>query len=189
MAKYEIELLGYGGEFVLGTLTKEQYDYWVDHQDDGLDSHVFWDPYDGSEGNPITDDQDPRFLGYWHDIDDIEHVTGASMDSARVLVTSMDTGKEVYTSDELNLGNTTDQLVDEQESGYYWTAYASEKGQHFYAELEIDGDFDPSKLIVNVTNVDGECIIDEVMYDGETLDNEGGDTITKSQDYELHEIV
>ena len=41
---------------------------------------MFWDPYDGSEGNPITDDQDPRFLGYWHDIDDIEHVTGASMD-------------------------------------------------------------------------------------------------------------
>ena len=32
MAKYEIELLGYGGEFVLGNLTKEQYDYWVDRK-------------------------------------------------------------------------------------------------------------------------------------------------------------
>ena len=29
MAKYEVELYGYGGEFVLGTLTKAQYDFWL----------------------------------------------------------------------------------------------------------------------------------------------------------------
>ena len=28
--KYTIEINGYGGEVVLGKLTKEQYDYWID---------------------------------------------------------------------------------------------------------------------------------------------------------------
>ena len=190
MAKYEVELYGYGGEFVFGTLTKEQYDFWIENEGDGLDSHVFWDPYDDADGdNPITDEEDPRFLGYWHDLDDIEHVCGADVDSCRVVVTSLDSGEEVYTSDDVNLVHTTDQLVEEQKRGYYWTAYASEKGQHFYAELEIDGEFDPTKLTVNATNLDGEHIIDEVMYNEETLDNDGGSTETKSQSYELHEIV
>lgn len=190
MAKYEIELYGYGGEHVLGKLTKEQYDFWVDNQDDGLDSHVFWDPTDDADGdNPITDEEDPRFLGYWHDLDDIEHISGADVDACRFVVTSLDSGEEIYTSEEPKVLDTTDIYVQDQKSGYYWTAYASEKGQHFYAELEIDGDFDPEKLAVYVTNLDGEHIIDEVVYDGETLDNEGGSTDTKSQGYDFHEVV
>ena len=190
MAKYEVELYGWGGEFVIGTLSNEQYDFWIEHEGDGLDSHVFWDPYDEGDGdNPVTDDEDPRFLGYWHDLDDIGHVCGASVDSCRLVVTSMDSGEEIYTSDEVNVKSTEDQLVDDQKRGFYWTAYASEKGQHFYAELEIDGDFDPNKLTMYATNINGEHIIDEVMYDGETLDNDGGSTDTKSQGYDLHEIV
>ena len=95
MAKYEVELYGYGGEFVFGTLTKEQYDFWIENEGDGLDSHVFWDPYDDADGdNPITDEEDPRFLGYWHDLDDIEHVCGADVDSCRVVVSSSSKAEE-----------------------------------------------------------------------------------------------
>ena len=31
--KYEIEITGYGGEIVMGKLSPEQYDYWIDHAD------------------------------------------------------------------------------------------------------------------------------------------------------------
>ena len=66
--KYEIEIRGYGGEIVMGKLTKAQYDFWIDHADresEELHSHLFWDPWSDEEGNPVTDDEDPRFLGNW----------------------------------------------------------------------------------------------------------------------------
>ena len=31
--KYEIEIYGYGGEIVMGKLTKEQYEFWIDLSD------------------------------------------------------------------------------------------------------------------------------------------------------------
>ena len=42
--KYEIEITGYGGEIAMGKLTKEQYDFWIDHADresEELHSHLF----------------------------------------------------------------------------------------------------------------------------------------------------
>ena len=57
--KYEIEITGYGGEIVMGKLTKEQYDYWIDHADresEELHSHLFWDPWsdEDEEDNDIS---------------------------------------------------------------------------------------------------------------------------------------
>ena len=71
--KYEIEIYGYGGEIVMGKLTKEQYEFWIDSADresEELHSHLFWDPWSDEDGNPMTDDEDPRWLGQWYEIDD-----------------------------------------------------------------------------------------------------------------------
>ena len=191
MATFEIEIFGYGGEYVIGSLTKEQYDYWqplIDEGDtEGLDSHLFWDPYDQGEDNPITDDKDPRFLGYWHDIDNIAHSCGADANACTIIVKSADTGEEIYKTDEPNVLDTEHYDVDDQDSGYYFVGYAGEKGGFFEAELEIN-EFDPSKLAVKVSNINGEAIIDEVEYDGQELDNDGGGTTGKSQGYDFYEI-
>ena len=32
---------------------------------------LFWDPWSDEDGNPMTDDEDPRWLGQWYEIDDI----------------------------------------------------------------------------------------------------------------------
>ena len=60
MATFTIEINGYGGEMVLGSVSKEAYEYWgvKGEDDEGLHSHLFWDPYEESDGNEITDDED-----------------------------------------------------------------------------------------------------------------------------------
>tara|TARA_B100000809_G_scaffold88067_1_gene86458 strand:+ start:934 stop:1506 length:573 start_codon:yes stop_codon:yes gene_type:complete len=189
MATFEIEIFGYGGEYVIGNLTKEQYDYWlplIDEGDtEGLDSHLFWDPYEEGEGNPITDENDPRFLGYWHDLDNIAHSCGADAESCEIVVINADTGDEVYKTDEPTISDT--EQYEYTNSGYYFKGNATEKGQFFFAEMEADK-FDPSKLTVKVSNIDGNNIIDEVEYDNKYLDNDGGSTTGKGSDYEFVEI-
>ena len=185
---YEIRIDGYGGEVVAGKLTKEQYEFWVDKQDEeGMDSHLFWDAYSDEDGNPVTDDEDPRFLGSWWELDDIEHTNGANVDACTVTVKDED-GNVVYETDEPLISKIEVVDFDTMDPGYYFKGYSAEKGDFFLAELETDK-FDPSKLKYSATNIQNDIIIDHVEYDGKDLDNEGGDTLGKSQGYEFVEIV
>ena len=51
-----------------------------------------------------------------------------------------------------------------------------------YAEFETDK-FDPKKLKFYGSDVEGELSSDSVEYDGNELDNEGGDTTGKASGY------
>ena len=189
MATFTISINGYGGEVVLGKITKEAYEYWSTREDDdeALNSHLFWDPYEEEDGNDVTDDEDPRFLGQWWEIDDIEHTNGANVNECTVYVED-ENGNEIYETDEINLENTTYSDPDDQEPGYYFKGWSAEKGNFFHAEFEADS-FDYNKLKFFATDIDGDTIIDHVEYDGEQLDNEGGDTRGKSQGWEFYEIL
>lgn len=185
---YEISINGYGGEVVAGKLTKEQYDFWADKQDDEeTNSHLFWDPWSDEDGNPITDDEDPRWLGNWYEIDDIEHTNGANVDACTVTVED-DQGNVVFETDEPKIHKTEVTDIDSMEPGYYFKGYSAEKGNFFFAEFEAD-EFDPDKLRFFATDIEGDVIIDMVEYDGEDLNNDGGDTRGKSQGFEFHEVV
>lgn len=185
---YEITINGYGGEVVLGKLTKEQYDFWVDKQDDdSMNSHLFWDPYEEDEGNPVTDPDDPRFLGYWHDIDSIEHLNGAQVDMCYIEVND-DNGNLVWETEEPNIVSTETFDVDEQDPGYYFKGWTSEKGNFYIAEIETDK-FDPAKLRFYASSVEGDTIISRVEYNGEELDYDMDGTTGKGQGFELYEMV
>jgi len=87
---YKVYLLGYGGEHVIGTLTKEQYDFWKDLEEEDIINHAFWDPWDESDENPVFDDTDPRFLGNWYDLDDLMHENGVSAENALITIEEVD---------------------------------------------------------------------------------------------------
>jgi hypothetical protein len=72
-------------------------------------------------------------------------------------------------------------LEELHEKKYIVTYVSYEKGEFFRAEFEIDEEFDKSKITV-LTAEDwrtGEDLIADISYDGEDLDNEGGDTTGK----------
>ena len=121
-------------------------------------------------------------------MDNIAHSCGADLDSCTVVVTSTDTGEEIFKTDEPNVSDTEHYEDNQLDPGYYFKGYAYEKGQFFLTELEIEGKFDPNKLTVRISNIDGNHIIDEVEYNGEYLENEGGGTNGKGTDYEFVEI-
>lgn len=180
MATYRVNVQGYGAEMVFARITKEQYEYWKplnDEDSDAINQHLFWDPYEEDEGNEITDDTDPRWLGMWYDMEGtIEQCHGAEAGSAwlRVyndedeMILEKDISAGMVEADETN-ANT-------EGEGYYVLAQSSEKGTFFTAELNVDGDIDPSKFNFYGVTLDSAPMVTHVDYDGEDLEDEGGDT-------------
>lgn len=191
MAKtFTVEIYGYGAEMCVGTVTKEQFEFWEDQDEEVVHNHSFWDPYesdkDDENPNPITDDEDPRFLGYWHECDDIEHINGAMFDGLTVIVTDED-GNEIYKEHDIECDfEHIDK--DDLEPGFYIHGWSSEKGGFFQGEFEAE-EFDAGKLTFSGTDILGDRLVDGVMYNDEFIDNEGGDTRGKSSGIEFFEVV
>ena len=71
------------------------------------------------------------------------------------------------------------------EGDYVVQFYSSEKGSFFDGVITTFGDFDPKKLnIVYTEYPNGEDIVTVVEYDGQNIDNNGGDTNGKG--YSAH---
>ena len=72
---YKIRLWGYGGEMVLGEITKKTWDYFREHRIDVSDYAT--DSDFGEELN-IPKDCQPFYPGEWHDCDNLYHGWGVS---------------------------------------------------------------------------------------------------------------
>jgi hypothetical protein len=81
---YFISIGGYGGEMVYGRLTKEQFAYWEEHEDDFEEYMCSWDKDEEWPNVP----EHARIEGEWYDNDDILHETGCGVSSAWVQVES-----------------------------------------------------------------------------------------------------
>ena len=72
-----------------------------------------------------------------------------------------------------------------KEPDYVCQFWSAEKGTFFDALIETDGEFDISKLTIKTEEFpNGDDAVVDVMYDGESLDNQGGDTNGKG--YSVH---
>lgn len=181
MTTYTVNVQGYGAEMVFARITKEQYEYWKplnDEESDAINQHLFWDPYEEDEGNEITDDTDPRWLGMWYDMEGtIEQCHGAEAGSAWLriydenneMVHEMDIGADKVEPAE-------DTSAKTEGEGYYCKAQSSEKGTFISAQLEVDGEIDLSKFKFYGCRIDGDLLVTNLEYDGEDLEDDGGDT-------------
>ena len=127
-----------------------------------------------------------------------EHSYGGTWDSCYICIDEVENGEynasvvtEVLNEriSDLNdrLGEESDYEVemvqmgvcDEEPEGTEYIAqlYSSEKGTFFDGTITTYGEFDPTKLTLATTEfLNGEDTITEVEYDGQTIDNDGGDT-------------
>jgi len=207
MAKfYEIQIWGYGGELVYGRLTKEQFDFWKDNEQ--MTSHV-WDPdEEDTDENPVSDPEDARYIGYWHDQDNIEHFNGADVGNARLEVQEVDSNEwpnkpigdaiingldlEPLLKDHPN--TVWDELdLDEHEDDdplYIFQGMSIEKGTFASGVIELPNDevFDIKKLSFSVTACpNGDRLVDIISYGTIDFDNMGGDTTGKGSDFQMFE--
>jgi len=194
-----IGLHGYGGEVVLGKVSKKSYDFWTSEEGSELFSEYVWGPDWFSENNP--DFKVPKFaeLPNWYDIDDIAHESGATWGHCRLYIREMEgldyRAKEIK---EIFDGDLQDFLIEHelevdweeahpQPKKYTFYGYSSEKGTFWEGTTEIeDKEFDPKKLTFSGSEIYQDELIYYIEYEGvEYLNNDGGGTDGKSSGFEL----
>ena len=191
---YKIQLWGYGGEYIMGTVDRKIYDYFKQRR---LDLSDFaWDS-EYAEDNHIPEEMWPFPPGSYYDCDDMCHEHGVDRNAGTLQI--MNENEEVVYEKRLadisGMGADGDEPEPEWGGGEeYWIGMkpvgtvvffgvSNEKGTFFEGEIELKQPFDASKLELGYDEIDGNDIINSVKYDGEQIDNWGGDTSGKSSEF------
>ena len=151
-------------------------------------------------------DDGTRYHSSWYEAsDEFAHQWGVEIGSARITVEEVSSNE--YNAElirEIIDGKTVDDLdpdgeidmidygmmtyhggepVDEPE--YVCQFWSSEKGIFYDGIIETEGEFDINKLILKTEEFpNGDDTVVDIMYDGESVDNQGGDTNGKG--YHVH---
>jgi hypothetical protein len=188
---YRISMWGYGGEKVMGTVTKECWDYCMEHQVDLSD--IAWNS-EAAEDIGLDEEKLPFPPGSWYECDDMAHVSGVSRDAGTLQVED-ENGNTVFEKslddcdgcedspqwccdDEVWIGSKPAGTV-------VFVGSSNEKGTFFEADLELTAPFNIELLELHYDEIDGEEIVNSVVYDGEEIDNWGGSTDGKSSDFTM----
>lgn len=194
---YKLRLWGYGGEYVMGTVDRKIYDYFRERR---LSVEEFaWD-YEYAETNNIPEEMWPFTPGSWHDCDNMGHSWGVDKNCGTIQVDD-ENGETIYEHElgsisgggaeedppEPEWGGGDEVWIDSQSKGsIVFIGVSSEKGTFMEADIELKTPFNPGKLVLSYDEIDGNEIITSVTYDGEDLENYGGDTNGKSSEFAFY---
>ena len=132
----EIQVQGPGGEMVVGSITKEQYDFWSDDENnENLESHLFdyGDDLDIPEAMKMAED------GNWYENDDLYHRCLPWI-GATCTLTDIKTGEEI---DEFEISQEThNDLVQNKERELFIDNY-DEKYEDDPEMQDYDAGYDP----------------------------------------------
>jgi hypothetical protein len=185
---YKISLWGYGGESVMGTVDRKIYDYFKSRRLSVSD--FAWDS-DYAEEHNIPEDMWPFPPGSWYECDDMAHTNGVVLQSGTIRIED-ENGDEVLQKslDEFQdedcpeLYYADETFIDSKPPGtVVFIGNSNEKGTFFEGDIELTAPFDINKLTFKIEDVDGSEVVCGVDYDGESIDNYGGDTTGKSSEF------
>jgi len=187
---YKINMWGYGGETVMGTVDRKIYDYFKSRRLDLSD--YAWNS-DYAEEHNIPEDMQPFPSGSWYECDGMGHAHGVARNAGTLQI--LDENDEVvyersleeltgWEDDEPQLDCNEEVFIGEKPDGtVVFIGRSNEKGTFFESEIELKAPFDITKLTLGYDEIDGEEIVNYVNYDGEDIDNWGGNTDGKSSDF------
>jgi len=190
---YKISMWGYGGEKVMGTVDRKIYDYFKHRRLDLSD--YAWDS-DYADENDIPEDMQPFPPGSWYECDDMAHAHGVSRNAGTLQIED-ENGNIIYerSLEDISGGDENEPewscgdeaWIDEKPAGtVVFIGNSNEKGTFFETDLPLTMPFDITKLTLNYDEIDGEELVNGVEYNGETIDNWGGNTDGKSSDFGMY---
>ncbi len=178
---YKVELSGYGAEIVIGSVSEESAQYFINNEIDieeyssGLTEIV-----------EVPEELQPFEPGAWFDCDNITHQSGAEVTEESFLNVYDASGKEVFSSsldiDELDTAGADVTCINEiyiselRDTPYVFKGESNEKGLFFSGEIRTEGEFDVRKLSINYADVEGMNICRSILYDGVEIDNDDSST-------------
>jgi hypothetical protein len=184
---YSIQIWGYGGETVMGTVDRKIYNYFRQRR---LDVSDFAWNSDYADENNVPEDMWPFSPGNYYDCDNIAHSYGASKEAGTLQIldekgdTVLERPLESIDGIDIELCYGEEAWVGQVGVGeVVFIGRTHDKGTFFEADIELREPFDPEKLCITVDDIDGESIVTGVSYDGEDLDNNGGSTNGKGSDF------
>jgi len=182
-----IMLHGYGGECYIGSVSREQYEFFKSKRID-IDQYTHsWD--DNGLWDDVPADMRPFDPGSPYDCDDLFHASGATMDeSSWITVEEVVSGKELFKSN-LDISNLEDQGVqvilgedcdntDWDDGRVVFWGGQGEKGCFFDGEITLRAPFDPARLRIHYGNGDDWLLTGGVEYDGEEVEGMDGYSTT-----------
>lgn len=188
---YKLSMWGYGGEYVMGTISREIYDYFKDHKLSVSD--FAWDS-DYAEAKEIPEDMWPFQPGSWYECDNLCHANGVSMNAGTLQVDD-ENGNEILNRQlesldgtDIGLSTEGEYWIGQVDDGVVFFGRSNEKGTFFDAELPLTMPFDETKLCISGDDVDGEVIAWQITYDGEEIENYGSSTDGKSSDFYFYVV-
>jgi hypothetical protein len=192
--KFEIHLTGYGGEIVLGRITKEQYEFWRDRED--------LEEFTGDWDDEMDIPEEMKFFssGSWYECDDLVHENGCEFSNACWVTVYDKDNIEVFScpldfTELENKGVFVDGIAQDEyrvqwdsDSKHYFLGQNFEKGTFQTYEVE-DYKFNPQKLNFQINDIEGWTLVTGVSYMSEELDDTGGYSTTgKSCDFKVYSV-
>jgi hypothetical protein len=192
---YTLMLSGYGGEIVLGSVPREQYQYFRDNEID-IEEYA-WDCDNEQE---VPEEMQPFFPGEWHSCDDIAHESGVELCDSNYITVTDENDKEHWKC-KLGYADLTDAGADVDESDEYlcsdredrentvgFIGQSTEKGVFFHGEIKLTAPFDPAKLSISYSDIEGWSIVNGVTYDGVDIDGtDGYNTNGKGSEFKFYD--
>lgn len=184
-----VVLWGYGGEFAMGRVPNETWQWWSEQDEYHLESWMAGDLDESEvpEGHRFVES------GCWYDCDDILHHSGIEMSSAcGITVTDASTNQVLLESRSLDPDDLMDfEIQTECEDEFYacyqalgtriFFAHTTEKGTFFDETITVSDRFDPTKLVMKYIDVEGICSLRTLEYNGQEIENNSGsDTTSKA---------
>lgn len=181
--KFTIEVSGRGGEVVIGTIQKEFYDF-VKENDISIEDYAinwgFLEEYYQLKVPAVLESIQPFEPGNWYECDNIAHEYGPSTEDAYISVID-ENGNIIHEAlaieQFLELGATLNQLddyyiVDQPKGTAVFVGQSFEKGHFGTYEIEADL-FDPTKLEIVTTDVEGWELVTGLAYNSRYLEELG----------------
>ena len=196
-----IQIWGYGGEIVMGRVSRETYRWWTSKSVEAgveLEDLVF--NWSWEEENPDKElPPEAQFItpGEWHECDNISHESGAEVsDLSGITITDEDTQEQLFEFrlshaelEEKGVTLTCNLSEDAEDAGTgnaCFVAQSVEKGVFFDGTVRITRPFDPRLLEISYNSVADWDLVSGVTYDGEDVEGtDGYDTRGKSMDCSL----
>lgn len=193
--KFTLEIHGLGFEYGVGKITKTQYNYWSDREDE---IHVALNNYFYYEENKTP--KAARLKEYYNEYSDVASYSGPLSDHSTFKVLN-DSGCVVFEMEFNEITNKIDEdggdvddfseCEDEFQSnnsfavkGYFIKWRLNGNGIYFRGEIE-DEEFSMRKLKVITFDVDNDYFIKKIFYNGKSILDIGGEWQYGSPDYEV----
>lgn len=192
--KYKIEIYSRGIDVGIGTITKEQYEYWSERPTGDLDD-VLNDNFDYDENE--TPEEAKMDRNYYNEYEDVFFGFGPDFSYNEMIIKDED-GNIIYMGDlsgyiesydpeyeiDLTDGGERDYYSQWLDPGYYVQWCQGGKGLYFDGEFETEK-FDPLKIKFLRGETDYGEILIGIKYNDEEIENCAGDYDIKSFEAEI----